>query len=88
MAKELSLNSPNNSFLSIRLALLHHVSYLFFVIAPASYQDCNILDVISDNIETNLCFVSTPNIFDSLLLMRPPSSSLNILLLILSEFIH
>lgn len=52
IAMELSLKSPDNSFICFPLSLLHTVSCLVFLFLYS--QDCIILEIFSHSVETAL----------------------------------
>ena len=49
-ARDLSLENSADSYLCFRLALLHSVSYFFFLYWPPSSSFCTVFDSISSNI--------------------------------------
>ena len=54
-ARDLSLENSANSYLCFRLALLHSVSYFFFLYQSPSSSLCTVFDSISSNIE--VCYL-------------------------------
>ncbi|CAE1168972.1 unnamed protein product [Acanthosepion pharaonis] len=63
LARELSLESPDQSYMCLRLSLLNAVSYLFFLYRSPSSQDCGILDSIFDSIDKALSLHPFAHIF-------------------------
>ena len=62
-ARDLSLENSADSHLSFRLALLHSVSYLFFVYRSPSSSLCTVFDSVSSNIVEVLSINPSVNIF-------------------------
>ena len=60
-ARDLSLENSADSYLCFRLALLHSVSYCFFLYRSPSSSLCTVFDSISSNI-------------DEVLLINPPAN--------------
>ena len=61
-ARDISLENSADSFLCFRLALLHLVSYFFFLYrSPSSL--CTVFDSISSNIDKVLSINSSANVF-------------------------
>ena len=61
-ARDLSLENSANSYLCFRLALLHSVSFFFFLYrSPLSL--CTVLDSISSNIDKVLSINPSVNVF-------------------------
>ena len=54
-ARDLSLENSADSYLCFRLALLHSVSYLFFLCRSPSSSLCTVFDSISSNIDQFIC---------------------------------
>ena len=50
-ARDLSLENSADSYLCFRLALLHSVSYFFFLYQSPSLSLCTVFDSISSNID-------------------------------------
>ena len=50
-AQDLSLENSENSYLCFRLALLHSVSYFFFLYHSPSFSLCTVFDVIFSKID-------------------------------------
>ena len=50
-ARDLSLENSADSYLRFRLALLHSVSYFFFLYRSLSLSLCTVFDSISSNID-------------------------------------
>ena len=63
-AWELSLENSADSDLCFRLALLHSVSYFFFVYGSPSLSLCTIFDSVSSNIDEVLSINPCSNVFD------------------------
>ena len=62
-ARDLFLANSADSYLRFRLALLHSVSYLFFLYRSPSLSFCTIFDSISSNINEALSINPSANIF-------------------------
>ena len=62
-AQDLSLENSADSYLCFRLALLHSVSYFFFLYRSPSSSLCTVLDSISSNIEEVLSINPSANVF-------------------------
>ena len=62
-AWDLSLENSADSYLCFRLALLHSVSYFFFLYRPTSSSLCTIFDPISSNIDEVLSINPNANVF-------------------------
>ena len=62
-ARDLSLENSADSHLSFRLALLHSVSYFFFVYRSPSSSLCTVFDSVSSNIVEVLSINPSVNIF-------------------------
>ena len=62
-ARELSLENSADSYLSFRLALLHSVSYFFFLYRSPSSLLCTVFDSISSNIDEVLLINPSDNVF-------------------------
>ena len=61
--RDLSLENSANSYLCFRLALLHSVSYFFFLYQSPSSSLCTDFDSISSNIDEVLSTNSSANVF-------------------------
>ena len=59
----LSLENSVDSFLCFRLALLHSVSYFFFLYRSPSSSLCKVFDSISSNIDEVLTINPSANMF-------------------------
>ena len=62
-ARDLSLENSADSYLCFRLALLHSVSYFFFLYQSPSSSLCTVFDSISSNIDQVLSINPSANIF-------------------------
>ena len=62
-ARDLSLESSADSYLCFRLALLHSVSYFFFLYRSPSSALCTVFDSISSNIVEALSINPSANVF-------------------------
>ena len=62
-AKDLSLENSANSYLCIRLALLHSVSYFYFLCQSTSLSLCMVFYSISSNTDEILLINSPANVF-------------------------
>ena len=62
-ARDLSLENSADSYLCFRLALLHSVSYLFFLYRSPSSALCTDFDSISSNIDEILSLNPSANVF-------------------------
>ena len=62
-AQDLSLENSADSYLCFRLALLHTVSYFFFLYRSPSSALCTVLDSISSNIDEVLSINPSANVF-------------------------
>ena len=62
-ARDLSLENSADSHLSFRLALLHSVSYFFFVYRSPSSSLCTVFDSVSSNIDEVLSINPSANVF-------------------------
>ena len=62
-AWDLSLENSADSYLCFRLALLHSVSYFFFLYRPTSSSLCTVFDPISSNIDEVLSINPNANVF-------------------------
>ena len=62
-ARDLSLKNSADSYLCFRLALLHSVSYLFFLYRSPSTSLCTVFDSISSNIDEVLSIKPSANVF-------------------------
>ena len=62
-ARDLSLENSVDSYLSFRLALLHSVSYFFFLYRLPSLSLCTVFDSISPNIDEVLPINPSANVF-------------------------
>ena len=60
---DLSLENSADSYLCFRLALLHSVSYFFFLYRSPSSSLCMVFDSISSNIDEVLLINPSPNVF-------------------------
>ena len=61
-ARDLSLENSADSYLYFRLALLHSVSYFFFLYRSPSSSLCTVLDSISSNIDEVLSINPSANV--------------------------
>ena len=62
-ARDLSLENSTDSYLCFRLALLHSVSYFFFLCQSPSSPLCTIFDSISSKIDEVLSISPSANVF-------------------------
>ena len=62
-ARDLSLENSADSYLCFRLALLHSVSYFFFLYRSPSSSLCTVFDSISSNIDEVLSIKASANVF-------------------------
>ena len=62
-AWDLSLENSADSYLCFRLALLHSVSYFFFLYRSPSSALCTVFDSILSNIDEVLLINSSANVF-------------------------
>ena len=62
-ARDLSLENSTDSYLCFRLALLHSVSYFFFLYQSPSLSLCTVFDSISSNIDEVLSINPSANVF-------------------------
>ena len=62
-ARYLSLENSADSYLYFRLALLHSVSYFFFLCRSPSSSLCTVFDSISSNIDEVLSINPSANFF-------------------------
>ena len=62
-ARDLSLENSADSYLCFRLALLHSVSYFFFLYRSPSSALCTVFDSISSNIDEILSINLSVNVF-------------------------
>ena len=62
-ARDLSLENSADSYLCFRLALLHSVSYFFFLYRSPSSSLCTVFDSISSNIDELLSINPSANVF-------------------------
>ena len=62
-ARDLSLKNYANSYLCFQLALLHSVSYFFFLYQSPSSALCMVFDSISSNIDEVLSINPSANVF-------------------------
>ena len=62
-ARDLSLENSADSYLCFRLALLHSVSYFFFLYRSPTSALCTVFDSISSNIDEVLSINPSANIF-------------------------
>ena len=63
LAQDLSLENSADSYLRFRLALLHSLSYLFFLCRPPSLSLCRVFDSISSNTDEVLSISPSANVF-------------------------
>ena len=61
--RDLSLENSADSYLCFRLALLHSVSYFFFLYRSSSLSLCTVFDSISSNIDEVLWINPSANVF-------------------------
>ena len=61
--RDLSLENSADSYLCFRLALLHSVSYFFFLYRSPSSALCTVFDSISSNIDEVLLINSSVSVF-------------------------
>ena len=62
-AQDLSLENSADSYLCFRLALLHSVSYFFFLYRSPSSALCTVFDSISSNMDEVLLINPSANVF-------------------------
>ena len=62
-ARDLSLENSADSYLCFQLALLHSVSYFFFLFRSPSSSLCTVFDSISSNIDEVLSINRSANVF-------------------------
>ena len=62
-ARDLSLENSADSYLCFRLALLHLVSYFFFLYRSPSSALCTVFDSVSSNIDEVLSINPSANVF-------------------------
>ena len=62
-ARDLSLENSANSYLCFRPALLHSMSYFFFLYGSPSSSLCTVFDSISSNVDEVLSINPSPNVF-------------------------
>ena len=62
-ARGLSLENSADSYLCFRLALLHSVSYFFFLYRSPSSSFCTVFDSISSNVDEVLSINPSANVF-------------------------
>ena len=62
-AQDFSLENSANSYLCFQLALLHSVSYFFFLYRSPSSALCTVFDSISSNIDEVLSINPSANVF-------------------------
>ena len=62
-ARDLSLESSADSYVCFRLALLHSVSYFFFLSRSPSSSLCTVFDSISSGIDEVLSINQSVNVF-------------------------
>ena len=62
-ARDLSLENSSDSYLCFRLALLHSVSYFFFLYRSPSSALCTVFDSVSSNIDEVLSINPSANVF-------------------------
>ena len=62
-AQEVSPENSVDSYLCLRLALLHLVSYFFFLYQPPSSSLCTVFDAISSNLDEVLLINPAANVF-------------------------
>ena len=61
--RDISLENSADSYLCFRLALLHSVSYFFFLFRSRSSSLCTVFDSISSNIDEVLSINPSANVF-------------------------
>ena len=62
-ARDLSLENSADSYLCFRLALLHSVSYFFFLYRSPSSALCTVFDSVSSNVDEVLLINPSANVF-------------------------
>ena len=62
-ARDLSLENSVDSYLCFRLALLHSVTYFFFLYQSPSSSSCTVFDSISSNMDEVLSINPSANLF-------------------------
>ena len=62
-AQGCSLENSADSYLCFQLALLHPVSYFFFLYQSPSSSSCTVFDSVSSNIDESLSINPSPNVF-------------------------
>ena len=62
-ARDLSLENSSDSYLCFQLALLHSVSYFFFLYRSPSSALCTVFDSVSSNIDEVLSINPSANVF-------------------------
>ena len=62
-ARDLSLENSSDSYLCFQLALLHSVSYFFFLYQSPSSALCTVFDSVSSNIDEVLSINPSANVF-------------------------
>ena len=62
-ARDFSVENSTDSYLCFRLALLHSVSYFFFLYRSPSSSLCTVFDSISSNIDEVLSINPSANVF-------------------------
>ena len=62
-ARDLSLENSADSYLCFQLALLHSVSYLFFLDRSPSSALCDVFDSVSSNIDEVISINASANVF-------------------------
>ena len=62
-AQDLSLENSSDSYLCFQLALLHSVSYFFFLYQSPTLSLCMVFDSISSNIDDILLINPSANVF-------------------------
>ena len=62
-ARDVSLENSADSYLCFRLALLHSVSYFFFLYRSPSSALCTVFDSVSSNIDEVLSINPSGNVF-------------------------
>ena len=62
-ARDLSLENSGDSYLCFQLALLHALSYFFFLYRPPSSALCTVFDSVSSNIDEVLSINPSANVF-------------------------
>ena len=63
LARDLSLGNSVDSYLCFSLALLHSVTYFFFLYESPSLLLCTVLDCISSNTDEILSVIPSANVF-------------------------